>query len=73
MPTPVAGIHRRGSRRRRLASACPAPRTSPATAPPSNAAMGLSTWPAAAVPAKPAMGKARKPAVHSSQVRMKVG
>ena len=73
MPTPVAGIHRRGSRRRRLTSVCPAPRTSPETAPPINAAVGLSTRPAAAVPATPAMGKARKPTVHSNQVRVKVG
>ena len=71
MPIAVAGIHQRGSSRRRLTSAWPAPMTSPATAPPSSAASGLSTRPATAVPAKPARGKARNPAVQSNQVRRK--
>ena len=67
MPIAVAGIHHRGSSRRRLANAWPAPITSPVTVPPSSAASGLSTRPATAVPAKPASGKARNPAVQSSQ------
>jgi hypothetical protein len=41
MPIAVAGIHLRGSSRRELAKAWPAPMTSPATAPPSSAATGL--------------------------------
>src|SRR3954465_2952253 len=63
-----AGIQRRGSRRRRLSRAWPAPMTSPATAPPVSADRGLSTRPAIAVPARPARGKARNPAVLINQV-----
>ncbi len=69
MPIVVAGIHQRRSRRRELTSTWPAPTTSPAAAPPSSAARGVSTRPTSAVPASPATGKARKPAVQSSQVR----
>src|SRR4051794_41972297 len=65
----VAGIQRRGSRRRRLSRAWPVPMTSPATAPPVSADSGLSTRPTTAVPARPARGKARNPAVHINQVR----
>ena len=73
MPIAVAGIHRRGSSRRRLTNAWPAPMTSPVTAPPSSAASGLSTRPATAVPARPARGKARNPAVQINQVRRNDG
>src|SRR3954471_10420338 len=68
-----AGIQRRGSRRRRLSRAWPAPMTSPATAPPVSADRGLSTRPAIAVPARPARGKARNPAVQINQVRRNDG
>src|SRR3954465_8726297 len=69
----VAGIQRRGSRRRRLSRAWPAPMTSPATAPPVSADSGLSTRPTTAVPARPARGKARNPAVQINQVRRNDG
>src|SRR3954447_4624793 len=65
----VAGIQRRGSSRRRLSRAWPAPMISPATAPPISADSGLSTRPTIAVPARPARGKARNPAVQINQVR----
>src|SRR4051794_41294407 len=69
----VAGIQRRGSSRRRLSRAWPAPMTSPATAPPVSADSGLSTRPTTAVPARPARGKARNPAVQINQVRRNDG
>src|SRR3954453_10467866 len=75
MPIPmvVAGIQRRGSRRRRLSRAWPVAMTSPATAPPVSADSGLSTRPTTAVPARPARGKARNPAVQINQARRNDG
>src|SRR3954471_24975639 len=75
MPIPMvlAGIQRRGSRRRRLSRAWPAPLVSTGKAPPVSADRGLSTRPTTAVPARPARGKARNAAVQINQVRRNDG